>query len=230
MRTRGPLLAATSAAALRRGGSPSVTQGQMPATAQPTGTILGKTPGHPSSPPWGRRAAPGQAPGPRAGLGCGFEGGRGGPGRGHQAPPPGSPPRPRAPPPFPGSGLWAFVSEGPEAPPAGRSGPRLLGQLRIRLRFPGRPQPRAPRWSRLRRCSRDASCKCPQPCSARSSPRTQRRTDGRRGWAGEPRFLPLFQQGRKSCVCAHNGFRKWPHLTFPKMLSKLQSLGHWKTF
>lgn len=143
--------------------------------------------------------------GPRAagGLGLRLRGGEGRPWEGPPGPaPPGRPPRPRAPPPFPGSGLWAFVSEGPEAPPAGRSGPRLLGQLRIRLRFLGRPRPRAPRWSRLRLCSRDASCKCPQPCSARSSPRTQRRTDGRRGWVGRTPFPPAFSAGQKVlCLC-----------------------------
>lgn len=47
------------------------------------------------------------------------------------------------------------------------------------------------------------------------------------GLAGRTR---LFQLGRESCACAHESFRKLTHLTFPKMLSKLPSLGTFKAF
>lgn len=63
-------------AALR--GSPSVTRGQMPPTARPVGTILGKTLGHPRPSPPGGPGCPGSAPRAAGGLGLRLRRARGG--------------------------------------------------------------------------------------------------------------------------------------------------------
>ena len=107
---------------------------------------------------------------PRAAGGFGLRRARGGD-------PPPAPPAPRCRPPLPGSRPRAFVSTGPAASPAGRSGPRLLDLLR----FLGRPRPRGRRWFRFHP---DATSECPPPRSTRrpGEPNVGR-TDGA-GWAG----------------------------------------------
>ena len=62
------------------------------------------------------------------------------------------------------------------------------------------------------------------PCPAEAAPGLRGTEDG---FAGRTQ---LFQQDRKFCACAHKSFRKLTHLTFPKMSSKLQSLGNLKAF
>lgn len=138
---------------------------------------------------------------------------------------------------FPTSLLLVFVfALGPGAPSAAGLGSCLEFSFHLLLNCLERQWPHQQRSSGLLPTKRSAQVKTHVTAAASrrraSWDGRHRLAPGRRkqgiGW-NSARLL-LSQQGRESWACADESSRKWTHLTFPKMLSKLQNLGNLKTF